>query len=271
MWPDPRRYNNRTHRKLLIVDGKIGFIGGVGVDDLWTGNGGDPKHWRDNHYRITGPVVAQLQGLFMDNWLKTRGGVLEGPDYFPALTATGPYAAQAFKSSPELGDNEVRLMYLLAIASARKSLLIENAYFVPDEMIRGELIDAAKRGVDVEIVIPGKHIDQKYVRAASRRYWPELVRGGVKIYEFQPSMVHVKLMIVDDVFTSIGSANFDNRSTRLNDEANLNVFGSAFARQQRALFEADKWQSKQVTLDRKDRLVTDGVTDNVAGVVSPQL
>ncbi len=169
VWLDPRRYNNRSHRKLLIIDGKVGFIGGVGIADEWLGNGESPPHWRDNHYKVTGPVVAQLQAMFMDNWLKTRGQVLHGPEYFPPLAPTGSNTAQAFKSSPRQGDMGIHLMYLLAIASAQRSLLIENAYFLPDDLMRKELIDAAKRGAKMEIVVPGEHIDQKTVRAASRK------------------------------------------------------------------------------------------------------
>jgi cardiolipin synthase len=165
-WLDPRRYNNRSHRKLLIVDGKIGFIGGVGIADQWTGNADSPQHWRDNHYKVTGPVVAQLQTIFMANWLKTRGNLLHAAEYFPPLASTGPYLAQALRSSAR--NANLDLMYLLAIASAQKTLRIENAYFLPDDLTRKELINAAKRGVKVEIIVPGKLIDQKLVRAASK-------------------------------------------------------------------------------------------------------
>ncbi len=137
-WWDIRRFNNRTHRKLLIVDGKTAFIGGVGIAKEWMGNAESPEHWRDNHYQVTGPVVAQIQGIFMDNWLKTSGTVLHGPEYFPPLPPTGPYLAQAFKSSPRQGDIDMHLMYLLAIASAQKTLRIENAYFLPDDKTRAK-------------------------------------------------------------------------------------------------------------------------------------
>src|SRR5207244_3212544 len=245
LWPDPRRYNNRTHRKLLIIDGKIGFVGGVGIADRWTGNAESPQHWRDNHYKITGPVVAQIHANFATSCLKTRGEELHGPDYFPPLANTGPYLAQAIRSGAH--NENLDLMYLLAIASAKKTLRIENAYFLPDDPVRKELTEAAKRGVKVEIVVPGKKIDQKLVRLASRRHWPELIRAGVRIFEYQPTMVHVKLMIVDDIFVSIGSGNFDNRSVRLNEEANLDVLDRDFAAQQTHLFESDKKQSREVT------------------------
>lgn len=271
IWFDPRRYNNRSHRKLLVIDGKLGFIGGVGIADEWQGNGESPDQWRDNHYRVTGPVVAQLQAVFMDNWLKTRGEVLHGPEYFPPLAATGPYMAQAFKSSPRQGDMDIHLMYLLAIASAQHSLLIENAYFVPDDLMLKELAAAARRGAKVEIIVPGKHIDQKAVQAASRKHWPELLKAGVKIYEYRPAMDHVKLMIVDGVFVSVGSGNFDLRSIRLNDEANMNVLSSSFASQQARLFEMDKRRSREITLNETGKLGFAHPLQQAASVVSPEL
>jgi len=269
LWPDPRRYNNRTHRKLLIIDGKIGFVGGAGIADLWTGNADSPQHWRDNHYRVTGPVVAQLQASFAISWLKIRGEVLHGLNYFPPLANTGPYLAQAIRGGAHYENLD--LMYLLAIASAQKTLRIENAYFLPDDLVRKELIEAAKRSAKVEIVVPGKKIDQKLVRLASRRHWPELIRAGVRIFEYQPTMVHVKLMIVDDIFVSIGSGNFDNRSVRLNDEANLDVLDRDFAAQQTHLFENDKKQSREVTPEELRGLHFANPFQQAAGLVAPQL
>ena len=268
-WPDPRRYNNRSHRKLLIVDGQIAFTGGVGIADLWTGNAESPQRWRDNHYRVTGPVVAQLQATFATTWLKTRGEVLHGAGYFPPLATTGPYLAQAIRSGAH--NENLDLMYLLAIASAQKTLRIENAYFLPDDLMRKELTEAAKRGVKVEIVVPGKKIDQKLVRLASRRHWAELIRAGIRIFEYQTTMVHVKLMVVDDVFVSVGSGNFDNRSIRLNDEANLDVLDRSFAAQQTRLFEADKKQCREVTLDKTGGLIFAHPIQQAAGLVAPQL
>lgn len=268
---DPRRFNNRSHRKLLIIDGKVAFIGGVGIADVWLGNVESPKQWHDTHYRVTGPVVAQLQAVFMDNWLKTRGEVLHGPEYFPPLAPTGPYTAQAFKSSPRQGDMDIHLMYLLAIASARQSLLIENAYFLPDDLMRKELVNAAKRGAKVEIVVPGEHIDQKAVRAASRKHWAELLKAGIKIYEYQPAMTHVKLMIVDGKFVSVGSGNLDLRSIRLNDEANMNVLDSNFASQQTRLFEADKRRSREVGLNETGGLIFAHPLQQAASVIAPEL
>ena len=235
------------------------------------GNGDSPEHWRDNHYQVTGPVVAQLQAAFMDNWLKTEGTVLHGPEYFPSLAATGPYTAQAFKSSPRQGDMDIHLMYLLAIASARHSLLIENAYFLPDELMRKGLIDAAKRGARVEIVVPGKHIDQGAVRAASRKHWPALLKAGIHIYEYAPGMTHVKQLVVDGTFVSVGSGNFDLRSIRLNDEANMNVLSPSFAAEQTRLFNQDKQRSREIRLDDTGKLGLLDPVQQASSVLAPQL
>jgi cardiolipin synthase A/B len=246
-WNDPRRYNYRTHRKLLIVDGKIGFIGGVGIADQWNGNGEGIEKYRDNHYRVSGPVVAQLQAAFVSQWLKSRGDLLQGEHYFPALTNTGPYVANTISSST--WDGNLDFLYRLTIASAQKTLRIENAYFLPDKLIRDELVAAAKRGVKVEILVPGELIDSKIIRIASRKHYPELVKAGIKMYEYQRAMLHVKLMIVDDVFVSVGSGNYDNRSTRINAECNLNVYDQNFAAEQIKYFEEDKTRAQPLVLD----------------------
>jgi cardiolipin synthase len=268
-WLDIRRYNNRSHRKLLIVDGKTAFVGGVGIANEWSGNADSPEHWRDNHYKVTGPVVAQLQGTFVSNWLKTHGNILHGADYFPPLEQTGSSLAQAVRSSAR--HENLDLLYLLAIASAQKTLRIENAYFLPDDLIRKELTSAAKRGVKVEIVVPGEHIDQKLVRWASKRHWPDLIKTGIRIFEYQPTMVHVKLLIVDDTFVSVGSGNFDNRSIRLNDEANLDVLDRQFAAEQTRLFEMDKKQSREMGLDETGGIIFLHPIQQTAGLAAPQL
>lgn len=269
---DPRRYNHRTHRKLLVIDGKTGFIGGVGIADQWSGNADSPEHWRDTHYRVEGPVVAEMQAAFMDNWLKTRGALLHGPDYFPAPENRGPVLAQVFGSSPSEGSINVILMDQLAIAAATRSVKLEHAYFVPDRQLMRVLCDAARRGVDVQIITPGRHIDTKIVRHASRARWPELLRAGVKIYEYQPTMIHCKLLIVDGIFTSVGSANFDNRSLRINDEANMNVLDAGFAAQQSAMFERDKTKCLPARLNASGtRALVSAPAQTVGTVASPQL
>jgi len=246
-WSHLGRLNNRTHRKLLITDGRLGFTGGVGVAPQWTGRGHDPEHWRDTHFQVEGPVVAQMQSVFIDNWIKVTGDVLHGPDYFPALVPVGPALAQMFSSSPSGGSESMQLMYLLAVTAASRSIDISAAYFVPDELTMQALTEALKRGVKLRIVVPGKHIDSDTVRSASRATWGPLLKSGATIAEYEPTMYHCKLMIVDGLLTSVGSTNFDNRSFRLNDEATLNVFDKAFAASQTATFEADLARAHRVS------------------------
>ena len=248
-WSNVQRMNNRTHRKVLVVDGEIGFTGGVGIADKWRGNAQDKDHWRDTHFRVEGPVVAQMQSVFMDNWIKATGRVLHGEDYFPALKPRGDEAAQMFSNSPTGGSESMHLMYLLAITAATRSIHLSNSYFVPDDLVVRALAAAAKRGVKVEIVTPGPDIDTEVVRRASRARWGELLEAGVQIAEYQPTMFHCKVLVIDGLMVSAGSTNFDNRSFRLNDEANLNVVSAAFARRQIEIFEEDLRQSKPITLE----------------------
>ena len=271
-WTHLLRYNNRTHRKLLIVDGQVAFTGGVGIADEWAGNANSPEEWHDTHYRIQGPAVADLQGVFMEHWLKSRGDLLHGPDYFPHLPARGALHMAGFHSSPESGSRNVEIMLNLAIASARKSLLIENAYFVPDKKTINALVAAARRGVLVRVILPGKYIDSKAVRRASRIRWGPLLEAGVEIYEYQPTMPHAKLLIADGLFVSVGSANLDYRSLRINAEANVNVLDAAFAAEQTRLFERDRAKSTRVTEEswRKTR-VGDTLMQAVQAPMDPLL
>jgi len=271
-WYNVRRVNNRTHRKLLVVDGRVGFTGGAGIADQWAGNAQDPGHWRDSHFRIEGPVVAQCQAAFMDNWLKTRSRVLHAADYFPDLGPQGPSRAQVFMSSPSEGSESARLMYLLSIASAARNIRIASAYFVPDDLSVQSLVDACRRGVTVQIIVPGDHIDTHTTRRAGRSRWGPLLEAGAEIYEYGPTMYHCKVMVVDDLWTSVGSANFDTRSFRLNDEANLNVYDAPFASGQVAAFELDRQRSRRVTLDQwRNRPWTQRLMDRAAGLLRSQL
>ena len=271
-WYRPTRLNNRTHRKLLIVDGRIGFTGGVGIADEWDGHAQDPKHWRDNHYRVEGPVVAELQAAFLDNWLKTNGSVLHGNDYFPPLSEVGPYKAQTFKSSRSGGSESARLMFLMSIASAEKSVRLANAYFVPDKLSIDTFLEAAHRGVNIEIIVPGRHIDRQTVRQASRNKWGALLEAGIRIYEYQPTMFHCKYMIVDGIWVSVGSSNFDARSFRLNAEANLNVLDARFAVEQTRVFEQDKARSKEITLEMlKHQPIWDKILNKAVIPLEPEL
>lgn len=242
-WYNLGRLNNRTHRKILVVDGKIGFTGGVGVADQWTGHAQDPDHWRDLHFRVEGPVVSQFQAAFNDNWIKTTGEVLNGADHFPPLVEVGDMPAHMFIASPSGGSESMHLMYLMTIAASRKSIDLHAAYFVPDRLIIEALLQARERGVRVRVVLPGKHIDSETVRLASKAHWGELLLGGVEIHEYQPTMMHNKMLIVDGEMVSVGSTNFDVRSFRLNDEASMNVYDAAFAAEMTAVFEADLAES----------------------------
>jgi len=247
-WYNLARMNNRTHRKLLIIDGEVGFTGGVGIADLWQGNATTPAQWRDSHYRLQGPAVGQMQAAFMDNWVKATGTLLQGEKYFPALPSQGAARAQVFTSSPTGGSDSMLLMYLLSITAAEHSIDLSAAYFLPDDLTRGALLAALKRGVRVRIIVPGEHIDTAVVRKASRAQWGELLAAGAEIYEFQPTMFHCKMLVVDRLMVSVGSTNFDNRSFRLNDEANLNVYDVEFARRASAVFEDDLRRARRVTL-----------------------
>ena len=271
-WYNLGRLNNRTHRKLLVVDGRIGFTGGAGIADQWMGNAEDPEHWRDSHFRIEGPAVAQMQAAFMDNWIETRSVVLHGDEYFPELEPAGPHLAQVFKSSSSEASESARLMYLLSIASASRSVRIANAYFVPDGLSVATLAAAQRRGVRVEIIVPGRHTDAVIVRKASRSRWGPLLEAGVAIYEYQPTMYHTKVMVVDDVWTSVGSTNFDSRSFRLNDEANLNILDADFARGQAAVFEEDRARSTRITLEMwRNRPLREKIKGWLAGLLRLQL
>jgi cardiolipin synthase len=248
-WYNLGRINNRTHRKILVVDGRVGFTGGVGIAPEWTGHAQDADHWRDTHFRLEGPAVAQMQAVFLDNWIKTTGAVLNGPDYFPALASVGDGRAQVFMSSPQGGAESMHLMYLLSITSAQRSIYLSMAYFVPDDLAVKALRDALARGVKVQVITPGPITDTETVRKASRALWGALLQAGAAIYEYQPTMYHCKVMIVDEFLTSVGSTNFDNRSFRLNDEANLNIYDRAFAQRQIEVFRADLAHSRRISFD----------------------
>lgn len=266
------RTNHRTHRKLLIIDGKIGFTGGVGIADEWDGNADGPSHFRDTQYRVEGPVVAQMQAAFLDNWMKTRAVVLHGEDYFPALEEVGDLHCQMFKSSPMEGSESARLMYLLSIAAAERSIRIGNAYFLPDDLTTQTLLEAVERGVTVDVLLPGRWIDSQMVRYASRHRIGRLLKGGVRIFEFEPTMYHCKCMMIDEHWTSVGSANFDNRSFRINDEANLNVISPEFTGQEVEIFKQDLQRAKEFTLqDWQDRSPTEKIAGGIAALLRSQL
>ena len=271
-WSHLGRLNNRTHRKLLLVDGRVAFTGCVGIAPQWTGNAQDPEHWRDTHFHVEGPVVAQMQSVFLDNWIKVTGDVLHGPDYFPALQPAGTARAQMFSSSPTGGSESMQLMYLLAITAASRSIDLSASYFVPDALALQALVEAMQRGVKLRIIVPGQHIDSETVRSASRAKWGPLLLAGAVIAQYQPTMYHCKVMVVDGLLVSVGSTNFDNRSFRLNDEATLNIIDADFARQQTAIFESDLADARVVDYAQwRDRPLSERLAERLAALIGSQL
>ena len=246
-----RRLNNRTHRKLLIADGLVGMTGGVGIADRWTGNAEDPDHWRDTHVTVRGPVVREMQGAFAENWLEATGDVLVGPEYLPELKPLsdgGPM--QLVRSNAGVGDTNVEALYFLAISCARTRLDLTAGYFVPRPAFVEALNDAAQRGVAVRVLVPGPHADKPPVRDAGRATYEALLEAGVRIWEYQRTMIHAKTLTIDGAWASIGSVNFDNRSFQLQDEATLCVRDERFAAQLDEHFERDLRDAEEITLER---------------------
>jgi cardiolipin synthase len=271
-WYTLSRFNHRTHRKVLVVDGTVGFSGGVGIADEWLGDADAKNHWRDTVARVEGPVVTQMQFAFMDNWVKSRGELLTGLDYFPAVEPRGNHLTQVIKSSPSEGSSTVKLLYVVSIVSAQKSIWISNAYFVPDRDTIRALEGAVRRGVDVRVIVPGEETDVPIVRQASRLHYELLLRRGIRIFEYQPTMMHAKTMVVDGVWTTIGSSNFDDRSFRLNDEVNVNVYDAAIAAQMETMFQEDLARSREVVSAKwLRRPVFDKLKEAVAGMFRRQL
>jgi cardiolipin synthase A/B len=252
------RFNYRNHRRILVVDGVVGVTGGSGISGKWSGNGKQAGHWRDTDVRIEGPVVEQLQGAFAENWLEATGVAIGGPTYFPRrrLDYKGDVDAQVVRSSPAGGSSAMYTVFLLALSSAQRSIHITNPYFVPDEKMTRTLLDAARRGVKVVLLIPGA-IDHNLVRQASRSAFGRLLEGGVLIYEYRPALLHAKTMVIDGIWSTIGSTNLDHRSFALNEELNVVVYDSDVAGRLEGVFQQDLANSRQVTYgDWSDRGLT---------------
>jgi cardiolipin synthase len=260
-----RRLQYRNHRKLLIVDGTTGFTGGVGIAEEWTGNAQDPDHWRDTHVRVTGPVVRGLQGAFAENWLECTGDVLAGDRYLPYVEATedgGPM--QVMRSSATVGDSNAEALIYLAVAAAKRSIELTSAYFVPRPAFTQALVEAAERGVHMRILVPGSHIDKQFVRTAGRAAYDQLIDAGIEIYEYCPTMLHAKTLTVDEIWSSVGSVNFDNRSFQLHDEVTLCTQSERFAGELHEVFEKDLEASERIDPDNwSDRSIAQRVRENV--------
>jgi cardiolipin synthase A/B len=246
-----RRLANRTHRRLLVADGRVGMTGGVGIATEWTGNAEDPSHWRDTHVRVRGPVVRGFQGAFAENWLEATGEVLSGDQYLPELEPLDAGGRmQLVRSSAGVGDTNVEALYYLAIASARESIDLTAAYFVPRPAFIEALASAAERGVEIRILVPGPHIDKGLVRVAGRATYVDLLEAGVHIFEFQPTMLHAKSLVIDGAWSSVGTVNFDNRSFQLHDEVTLCVWDQEFAGRLIEAFDADLERSEEMRPNR---------------------
>jgi len=249
-WYTLGRFNNRTHRKSLIIDGEVAFTGGAGIADHWRGNATGPDEWRDMQIRLEGPAVVPLQTGFAHNWQQTTGELLSGEAYYPVIDSRGPLAVQTLLSSPETGFSNVRTMYYLSIVCARESLYIANPYFVPDPVAIETLIEARQRGVEVRIMVSGIRNDNWLARHNSVRLFGRLLAAGIEIQEFNRTMLHHKTMVVDGQWVTVGTANFDNRSFAHNEESNVCFFDRTLAGQLRATFLDDLTGCERVTVER---------------------
>lgn len=241
------KLNRRCHRRVLVVDGRIGFIGGVGFADSWSGHAESPDHWRDMQARIEGPVVAKLQGAFQQHWMNMTKKILTGADQFPVLPPAGKLKTQ-ITASHSYSIASVPLTQAVAISAAERRISITNPYCSPTKDQVALLVAAAKRGVNVQLLVPGPHTDQPASRAAGRNAYGDLLRGGVKIYEYQPTMIHQKTLVVDSLFGIMGTSNLDARSAQLNEEIDLTIYDGGFGRQMEEIFDTDLKQAKPYTL-----------------------
>jgi cardiolipin synthase len=248
------RVANRSHRRVIVVDGRVGFTGGVGIADEWTGDAEGPDHWRDTHLRIEGPAVQELQGTFAEHWVEATGEALIGERLLPEIEPIEDgVPMQIVRSGSAVGDSNVEVLYFLAIASAEHALDLTAAYFAPRPPFVQALCDAAQRGVRVRILVPGPHADKKFVRLAGRNIYADLLEGGVEVYEYQPTMLHAKSLIVDGCWCSIGTVNFDNRSFQLNDELTVSIFDGGLAEQLGDAFKHDLSRAERIDPERWPR------------------
>jgi cardiolipin synthase len=251
MWPRTvAHFNHRNHRKSLIVDGRIAFTGGAGIADQWTGNAQEPKHWHDVQVCVEGPGAMSLQAGFAHNWLETTGELINGAGYFPSPEPAGSVATQTLLSSPTSGSSSIRIMYYLAIISARKFIYIANPYFIPDDSAVEILVKARRRGVDVKVMVAGIHNDMRVSRYASNHLYGRLLEAGIEIYEYNSTMLHQKTMVVDGVWSTVGTTNFDNRSFALDEESNVCFYDADLAGQLQVIFKEDLQHCERVTLER---------------------
>jgi cardiolipin synthase len=254
-WYSLDKAGNRSHVRAIIVDGRIGYTGGFGFDDKWLGDGLHDNQWRETNIRFEGPAVTQLQATFAAGWAEAKGELLTGDLFFPRSTFAdvGPVQAGVLHASPTLGSTTAERFMALSIASARRTLYITNAYVVPDDDFRRMLTDAAARGVDVRILTNGDKSDVMMTTYATRARYDELLKGGVRVYEYLPTTLHSKTFVVDGLWSSVGSLNFDNRSLALNDESSFVSLDATLAASLMTMFENDLRHAKEITLEEHER------------------
>jgi cardiolipin synthase len=255
----------------MVVDGRVGFTGGVGFADQWQGNADSPDHWREIHAKIEGPLVAKLQGAFQQHWVNETGEPLSGPGEFPMLEKVGNLRAQAIPSHA-FSVAPIPLLQAVAIAAAERRICITNAYCTPTDEQVSLLVDAVKRGVIVELIVPGPHNDQPATKAAGRQAYGKLLEGGVKIHEYTPTMIHSKTMVVDGMFSLLGTSNLDNRSAAINEELDISVYDEEFGKEMEAVFDADLKHTRLYTLEEfKKRSLWERISEALAKPFNSQL
>jgi cardiolipin synthase A/B len=267
------RINNRDHRKMMIIDGRIGYIGGYGIAEGWTGHAQDKQHFRDSGLRIEGPVVNRMQGAFAENWIEESGEVPAGEKYFPKIAPAGTTQAHIAYTSPSGSVSSVQVLYYLAIKAARHEIIIQNPYLLPDRNAINALYDAVQRGVDVKVMVPATtSTDSPIVQHASHHHFGTLLQRGVKVYEYKKTLLHQKIIVVDGVWSCIGSTNFDDRSFQLNDEVSMAVLDPVIAQQLRAAFNDDLRFAEQRHFDEwKHRSLWHKLIDGLAYSAHSQL
>ncbi|HEY7442727.1 MAG TPA: phospholipase D-like domain-containing protein [Vicinamibacterales bacterium] len=270
-WHRLARLNNRTHRELLIIDGRVGFIGGAGIADWWAIVEGTTRPWRDTMARVEGPVVTAMQGVFVENWLECCGEILIGDEYFPPLTSAGDTTALVVKSSPSDRATVSRVVFQLLIEAACKEVLIATPYFLPDKALRRVLIETVRRGIPLSVIVPGSSTDQRWVRLASRRMYGRLLEAGVRIFEYEQVMIHTKALIVDGTWGVLGTTNIDNRSFEHNDEVNIVMRDEAIAHRLTADYLRDVDDSREITLEAwQNRPLWEKLIGTVAWILERQ-
>jgi cardiolipin synthase len=258
------RANRRSHRRILVVDGKVGFTGGAAFSDQWSGHAQDKNHWRDTHARLEGPVVNDLQAAFQGHWIKTFGEALTGAGQFPAQPEAGTLKAQVVESK-SFSSAPIPMIQAVTFAAAEKRIWLTNPYCTPSDNQVDLLVKAVQRNVDVRLILPGPHNDQPLTQSAGRSAYGRMLEGGVKIFEYQPTMIHSKTMVADGLFSMLGSSNIDARSSEINEEIDVVVYDEAFGRQMEAAFEKDLAQSREYTLQEfRNRSLWERVTEYLA-------